>query len=109
MPTELTIATYAIVDKEGIGHVQPLFYIYFFDRRVGPDPDGLHPGPERHRRSEDRVAGKRTANHGGRAWEVGIVIGVMMGIFLLKEPFGGGRLLGSGFIVGGLLLITLLL
>jgi len=109
MLTGLTIATYAIVDKEGIGHVQPLLYMYFFDRRVGPDPDGLHPGPERHRRSEDRVAGKRSANHGGRAWEVGIVIGVMMGVFLLKEPFGGGRLLGSGFIVGGLLLITLLL
>ena len=109
MLTGLTIATYAIVDKEGIGHVQPLLYMYFFDRRVGPDPGGLHPGPERHRRSEDRVAGKRSANHGGRAWEVGIVIGVMMGVFLLKEPFGGGRLLGSGFIVGGLLLITLLL
>tara|TARA_B100000446_G_scaffold73292_1_gene69335 strand:+ start:255 stop:911 length:657 start_codon:yes stop_codon:yes gene_type:complete len=133
MPIGLTIATYAIVDKEGIGHVQPLLYMYFFDRRVGPDPGGLHPGPERHRRSEDRVAGKRSANHGGRAtdicrlragvdrfllarasyvapaWEVGIVIGVMMGVFLLKEPFGGGRLLGSGFIVGGLLLITLLL
>ena len=30
--------------------------------------------------------------------EVGIVIGVMMGVFLLKEPFGGGRLLGSGSI-----------
>ena len=39
--------------------------------------------------------------------EVGVVIGVMMGVFLLKEPFGGGRLLGSGFIVCGLLLITL--
>ena len=39
--------------------------------------------------------------------EVGIVIGAIMGVFLLKEPFGGGRLLGSGFIVGGLLLITL--
>ena len=39
--------------------------------------------------------------------EVGIVIGVMMGVFLLKEPLGGGKLLGSGFIVGGLLLITL--
>ena len=43
------------------------------------------------------------------AWKVGIVIDVMMGVFLLKEPFGGGRLLGFGFIVGGLLLITLLL
>ena len=28
---------------------------------------------------------------------IGIVIGVM-GVFLLKEPFGGGRLLGSGSI-----------
>ena len=26
----LTITTYAIVDKEGIGHVQPLLYMYFF-------------------------------------------------------------------------------
>ena len=41
------------------------------------------------------------------AREVGIVIGVMMGVFLLKEPFGGGRLLGSGFIVGGLVMIAL--
>ena len=40
--------------------------------------------------------------------EVGIVIGVMMGVFLLKEPFGGGRLLGSGSRAGGLLLITIL-
>ena len=38
---------------------------------------------------------------------VGIVIGVM-GVFLLKEPFGGGRLLGSGSKAGGLLLITIL-
>ena len=26
----LTITTYAIVDKEVIGHVQPLLYMYFF-------------------------------------------------------------------------------
>ena len=30
-----------------------------------------------------------------------------MGVFLLKEPFGGGMLLGSGFIVGGLVMIAL--
>ena len=46
-------------------------------------------------------------SYGAPGREVGTVIGVMMGVFLLKEPFGGGRLLGSGFIVGGLLLITL--
>ena len=41
------------------------------------------------------------------AREVGIVIGVMLGVFLLKEPFGRGRLLGSGFIVAGLAMIAL--
>ena len=30
-----------------------------------------------------------------------------MGVFLLKEPFGGGMLLGFGFIVGGLVMIAL--
>ena len=29
------------------------------------------------------------------AREVGIVIGVLMGVFILKERFGQGRLLGS--------------
>ena len=38
--------------------------------------------------------------------EVGIVLGVLLGVFLLKEPFGRGRLLGSSFIVLGLVLIA---
>ncbi|MQG11430.1 MAG: hypothetical protein FI716_07985 [SAR202 cluster bacterium] len=38
---------------------------------------------------------------------IGIGIGVVMGVFLLKEPFGGGMLLGFGFIVGGLVMIAL--
>ena len=29
--TGLTIAVYSIVDKEGVGHIQPLLYIYFLD------------------------------------------------------------------------------
>ena len=41
------------------------------------------------------------------AREIGIVIGVLMGVFILKEPFGGGRLFGSSFIVLGLVLIAL--
>jgi len=41
------------------------------------------------------------------AREVGIVIGVLLGVYVLKEPFGGGRLFGSGFIVGGLAMIAL--
>ncbi len=41
------------------------------------------------------------------AREVGIVMGVLMGVYLLKEPFGGGRLLGSTLTVGGLVMIAL--
>ena len=40
------------------------------------------------------------------AREVGIVLGVLMGVFILKEPFGKGRLIGSVVIVAGLLLIA---
>ena len=38
--------------------------------------------------------------------EVGIVAAVLTGVFVLKEPFGSGRLLGSSFIVLGLVLIA---
>ena len=41
------------------------------------------------------------------AREVGIVLGVLLGVVFLKEPFGGGRLLGSSFIVAGLALIAI--
>ena len=41
------------------------------------------------------------------AREVGLVVGVLMGVLILKEPFGLGRLLGSGIIVSGLVLIAL--
>jgi uncharacterized membrane protein len=41
------------------------------------------------------------------AREVGIVIGVLFGTFMLGEPFGKGRVLGSCLIVFGLVLISL--
>lgn len=41
------------------------------------------------------------------AREVGIVFGVLMGVFILKEPFGRGRLIGSSIMVLGLVLIAL--
>jgi drug/metabolite transporter (DMT)-like permease len=41
------------------------------------------------------------------AREVGIVLGVLLGILLLREPFGKGRVLGSCLIVVGLVLISL--
>ncbi len=41
------------------------------------------------------------------AREVGIVNGVLLGVFLLKELFGGGRLLGSCHIILGTVLIAI--
>ena len=41
------------------------------------------------------------------AREVGTVIGVAMGAWLLKEPFGGGRMVGSAMIAAGVVLIAL--
>jgi len=129
--TGLTIAAYSIVDKEGVGQVQPLLYMYFLGTgtAVMLTPYILAQKGAAAVRAEWRenalpitVAGLLTFTAYGLALtafslsrvsyvaparEVGIVIGVMMGVFLLKEPFGGGRLLGSGFIVGGLVMIAL--
>jgi drug/metabolite transporter (DMT)-like permease len=41
------------------------------------------------------------------AREIGIVLGVLLGSILLKEPFGKGRILGSSMIVLGITLVTL--
>ena len=129
--TGLTIATYSIVDKEGVGHVQPLLYMYFLSigtAAVLTPYILVHKGLAavktewRANAVPITIAGLLTfaayglvltafslsrVSYVAPAREVGIVIGVMMGVFLLKEPFGGGRLLGSGFIVAGLALIAL--
>ncbi len=129
--TGLTIAAYFIVDKDGVGQVQPLLYMYFLGTgtAVMLTPYILAQKGAAAVRAEWRenalpitVAGLLTFTAYGLALtafslsrvsyvaparEVGIVIGVMMGVFLRKEPFGGGRLLGSGFIVGGLVMIAL--
>lgn len=41
------------------------------------------------------------------AREVGIVIGVVFGTLLLREPFGKGRIIGSCLIIAGLSLISM--
>ncbi len=129
--TGLTIAAYSIVDKEGVGQVQPLLYMYFLGTGTALmlAPYILAQKGAAAVKAEWRanaipitVAGLLTFTAYGLALtafslsrvsyvsparEVGIVIGVMMGVFLLKEPFGGGRLLGSGFIVGGLVMVAL--
>jgi len=129
--TGLTIAAYSIVDKEGVGHVQPLLYMYFLSIGTAAMLAPyilLHKGVEsvriewRANAVPITIAGVLTfaayglvltafsisrVSYVAPAREVGIVIGVMLGVFLLKEPFGRGRLLGSGFIVAGLALIAL--
>ena len=129
--TGLTIAAYSIVDKEGVGHVQPLLYMYFLGTGTALmlAPYILAQKGAAAVKAEWRanalsitVAGLLTfaayglaltafslsrVSYVSPAREVGIVIGVMMGVFLLKEPFGGGRMLGSSFVVGGVVMIAL--
>ncbi len=131
MLTGVTIAVYALVDKRGVGQVQPFLYMYLMTlgSAVGLSPYILHGrgigAIQQEWRANFRtilVAGPlmflayglvltafslSRVSYVAPAREVGIVIGVLMGVFLLKEPFGAGRLLGSGFILGGLVLIAL--
>ena len=128
--TGLTIAVYSIVDKEGVGHIQPLLYIYFLDigtvALLAPyilANKGMETVKAEWRANAVPITvsgllafaayglvltafSLSRVSYVAPAREVGIVIGVLMGIFLLKEPFGRGRLLGSGLIVGGLVLIA---
>ena len=128
--TGLTIASYALIDKRGVGHVQPFLYMYLMTlgSALGLSLYVLQ------KWGTAVVAREWRANSGSivlasilvflayglvltvfslsrvsyvaPAREAGIVIGVLMGVFLLKEPFGRGRLLGSGFIVIGVGLIV---
>ncbi|HCP24517.1 MAG TPA: EamA family transporter [Dehalococcoidia bacterium] len=129
--TGLIIAAYSIVDKEGVGYIQPVLYMYLLN--VGATlmlvPYILGNKGRSAVGTELRVNAVPIAVAGLLAFaayamvlsafslsrvsyvaparEVGIVMGVLMGVYLLKEPFGGGRLLGSTFIVGGLVMIAL--
>ena len=129
--TGVTIAAYALVDKRGVGHVQPFLYMYLMTlgSAVGLSPYILRGkgigAIQQEWQANLRpilVAGLLTflayglvltafslsrVSYVAPAREVGIVFGVLMGVFILKEPFGFGRLLGSGFILGGLVLIAL--
>jgi drug/metabolite transporter (DMT)-like permease len=129
--TGLTIAAYALVDKRGVAHVQPFLYMYLMTlgSALGIAPYVLRrqgtSAVYRELRSNTApivIAGLLTflayglvltafslsrVSYVAPAREVGIVIGVLMGVFILKEPFGTGRLLGSCFILGGLILIAL--
>lgn len=131
MLTGLTIASYAIVDKQGVSHVQPFLYMYLMTvgsaiclfpyilRRQGLET--VSRVWRTHAKSIP-VAGLLTflgyglvltafslsrVSYVAPAREVGIVAGVLMGVFVLKESFGKSRLIGSAVIVLGLALIAL--
>ena len=129
--TGLTIAAYALVDKRGVGHVQPFLYMYLLTLgcALGLAPyilgtQGRAAVVQVWRSSAWTIvaAGLLTflayglvltafsisrVSYVAPAREVGIVVGVLLGIFVLKEPFGAGRLLGSSFILLGLVFIAL--
>ncbi len=129
--TGLTIASYAMVDKRGVDHVEPFLYMYLLTvgASVGMFPYVLRKwGLARIGRAWQANPGPIVASsllaflayglvltafslsrvsYITPAREVGIVLGVILGVFLLKEPFGAGRLLGSSFIVVGLVLIAI--
>ncbi len=129
--TGLIITSYTLVDKRGVEHIQPFLYMYLLTlgAAFGLAPyvlvtHGLAPVKREWRRNFWPIVASGVlvflayglaltafsfsrVSYVAPAREVGIVIGVLMGVFVLKEPFGGGRLLGSAMIVAGLVLIAL--
>ena len=129
--TGLTITLYTLVDKRGVGHVQPFLYMYLLTigSAIGLTPYIML----RHGLAQVRQEWRMNAwtilaagllvflayglvltafslsrvSYVAPAREVGIVVGVLMGVFVLKEGFGRGRLLGSALILVGLAAIAL--
>ena len=123
------IATYSIWDKVGVSHVTPFLYMYLMSAgtAIGTAPYLLRT----HGRSALRLEWQGNAvsivgvalltfvayglvltafqfsrvSYIAPAREVGIVVGVLLGILVLKEPFGRGRLFGSGLIALGFSLV----
>ena len=129
--TGFTITLYTLVDKRGVAQVQPFLYMYLLT--VGSTA-GIAPYVLlRHGLAEVRREWRANTRHilaaallnfvayglvltafslsrvsyVAPAREVGIVVGVLMGVLVLKEPFGRGRLLGSSLVVLGLVSLAL--
>lgn len=129
--TGLVITVYTLVDKQGVEHVQPFLYMYFLILGSGAGlapyilrSYGLPPVLREWRENAWPILASgllvfvayglvltafslSRVSYIAPAREVGIVVSVVMGALLLKEPFGRGRFLGSAFIVAGLALIAL--
>ena len=128
--TGATTVTYSVWDKVGVRYVDPLLYMYLLALGTAlllapyvVRAHGLQNLSRELRSAPHRVAvaGLLTflayglvlsalefsqVSYISPAREVGIVVGVVLGAVLLKEPFGRGRVLGASSIVLGLVLIA---
>ena len=129
--TGLVIAAYSVWDKVGVSYVNPFLYMYFLALGTALF---LTPYIWRfHGISTIRIEIRKEigsiilsgllmflayglilfafqfsrVSYIASAREVGIVIGVVFGTLLLREPFGKGRAIGSCLIIAGLVLISL--
>ncbi len=127
----LSTTAYSLVDKSGVTHVQPFLYMYLMTLGsfillipyilIKHGLDSLV-NEWKHSRIVIIVSGLCIFGAYGLvltalsiskvsyivpAREVGIVIGVILGIFVLKEPSGVKRLIGAGLIVSGLFVLAL--
>lgn len=129
--TGLVIAVFAVWDKVGVRYVNPFLYMYFlaFGSAVFLTPYALWSYGTRRVVVEGRkgvgsivIAGALTflsysllllalqfsrVSYVLPSRAVGIVVGVVLGTIVLREPFGKGRIIGSCLIVLGLALIAL--
>lgn len=128
--TGLVIAAYSVWDKVGVRYVNPFLYMYLMalGTSIAMAPYMLRLHGRVAVRSELRVGSWSIVTAGMLTYlayglvlralefskvsyiapsrEVGIVVGVLLGVLVLKEPFGRGRLFGSSLIVLGLGLIA---
>ena len=129
--TGLIIAGYSTVDKQGVQHVTPLLYMYLMTTSA---TFGLLPfimrgrnravfASEWRRHAKAIVAGGmfQFAAYGmiltaltvsrvsyvGPFREIGLLVGVGLGVFVLKEPFPGGRILGAALVAAGAITIAI--
>ena len=129
--TGMTITVYSLVDKRAVEHVQPFLYMYLLTivsaaalapyilRRYGP---ALVREEWTSNARAIVVAGLlffvayglaltafslSQVSYVAPAREVGIVFGVLLGMVVLKEQSGAGRLLGAVLVVAGMALIAL--
>ncbi|MFC1903542.1 EamA family transporter [Chloroflexota bacterium] len=129
--TGLTIAIFSVWDKVGIQYVNPLLYMYLLalGSALLLTPLILRANGISTIINEGRSNARNITISGlllfsayglillalqfsqvsyiAPCREVGIAMGVALGIFVLKEPSGKGRIIGSCLIVLGLILIAL--